>query len=141
MSDISPEEANRILAEAGGRPRAPASARLSEAESAPETTDVPKQRVAQGTGGVEPARVPQRVRRRRHPDAPISRRHPAEPSSPRKTSRDGKVAIAGHFKPEVRRQLHQMKLDLGRPVQALLEEALNELFKKYGQAPIAGDPS
>jgi hypothetical protein len=47
------------------------------------------------------------------------------------------VAIAGHFDPAVGKQLRQIALDNDTTVQALLEEALNDLFLKYGKSPIA----
>ncbi len=51
-------------------------------------------------------------------------------------SRQGKKAIAGHFDPAVSRQLKQIALDNDTTVQALLGEALNDLFIKYKQNPI-----
>lgn len=52
-------------------------------------------------------------------------------------SRQGKKAITGHFDPAVSRQLKQIALDHGTTVQALLTEAMNELFVKYKRNPIA----
>lgn len=52
-------------------------------------------------------------------------------------SRQGKKAIAGHFDPAVSKQLKQLALSQDTTVQALLSEALNDLFSKYGQKPIA----
>ena len=52
-------------------------------------------------------------------------------------SRVGKRAIAGHFDPAVGKQLRQLALDNDTTVQALLEEALNDLFLKHGKFPIA----
>lgn len=53
-------------------------------------------------------------------------------------SRDGRVPVISYQRPEVRKQLHQMKLDLDRPsVEDLLTEALNDLFTKYGKPSIA----
>jgi hypothetical protein len=52
-------------------------------------------------------------------------------------SRVGKKAIAGHFDPAVGKQLRQLALDNDSTVQALLEEALNDLFLKHGKSPIA----
>ena len=49
----------------------------------------------------------------------------------------GKKAIAGHFDPAVGKQLRQLALDHDTTVQALLAEALNDLFVKYGKSPIA----
>ena len=52
-------------------------------------------------------------------------------------SRQGKKAITGHFDPAVSRQLRQLALDNNTTVQALLAEALNELFIKHHRNPIA----
>ena len=55
--------------------------------------------------------------------------------------RIGKVSVAGHFAPEVRRQLKRLAADADTTVQALLGEALNDLFAKHGLAEIAeSDP-
>lgn len=52
-------------------------------------------------------------------------------------SRQGKKAIAGHFDPVVSKQLKQLALEQDTTVQALLAEALNDLFEKYSKKPIA----
>lgn len=52
-------------------------------------------------------------------------------------SRNGKKIISGHFDPAVSRQLKQIALDRDQTVQTLLSEALNDLFVKYNQKPIA----
>lgn len=52
-------------------------------------------------------------------------------------SRQGKKAITGYFDPAVSRQLKQLALDRNTTVQALLSEALNDLFTKYGKNPLA----
>jgi hypothetical protein len=59
----------------------------------------------------------------------------AKPEVP--PSRQGKKAIAGHFDPAVSKQLRQLALEEDTTVQALLSEALNDLFAKYGKKPIA----
>jgi len=51
-------------------------------------------------------------------------------------SREGKKMIAGHFNPEVSKQLKQLALEKDSNVQALLGEAINDLFIKYGKLPI-----
>jgi hypothetical protein len=62
----------------------------------------------------------------------------AQPTSPAAPpSRQGKKTIAGHFDPAVSKQLHQIALDEDSSVQALLREALNDLFIKRGRPPIA----
>jgi hypothetical protein len=52
-------------------------------------------------------------------------------------SRVGKKTVAAHFDPAVSRQLKQLGLDHDTSTQALLREALNDLFTKYGKPPIA----
>lgn len=52
-------------------------------------------------------------------------------------SRAGKKAITGHFEPEVSKQIKLISLEEDTSVQALLGEALNDLFAKYGKPPIA----
>ena len=52
-------------------------------------------------------------------------------------SREGKKAITGFFDPAVSRQLKQIALEEDSNIQALLREALNDLFTKRGKSPIA----
>jgi hypothetical protein len=52
-------------------------------------------------------------------------------------SRIGKKTVAAHFDPAVSRQLKQLGLDKDTSTQALLREAINDLFAKYGKPPIA----
>ena len=52
-------------------------------------------------------------------------------------SRQGKKAITGFFDPAVSRQLKQLALDDDKTIQILLAEALNDLFVKHNQKPIA----
>jgi len=52
-------------------------------------------------------------------------------------ARRGKKAVSGHFDPAVQKQLNQMALDEDTSVQALLREALNDLFAKRGKPTIA----
>jgi hypothetical protein len=52
-------------------------------------------------------------------------------------SRQGKKALTGYFDPEVLKQLKVMALADDTTVQALLTEALNDLFKKRGKPHIA----
>lgn len=47
-------------------------------------------------------------------------------------SRDGQRLIAGHFDPKVYKQLHLIAAEEGVTIQALLEEALDDLFAKKG---------
>lgn len=52
-------------------------------------------------------------------------------------SREGKKPITGFFVPEVSRQLKKLGLEQDKTVQELVREALNDLFHKYDQPPIA----
>lgn len=52
-------------------------------------------------------------------------------------SRAGKKPITGFFGPEVSKQLKKVALDKDRTMQELLQEALNDLFRKYDLPPIA----
>lgn len=52
-------------------------------------------------------------------------------------SRRGKKALTGYFEPEVMKQLKVMAAAEETTIQALLTEALNDLFKKYGKPHIA----
>ena len=46
--------------------------------------------------------------------------------------RIGKASVTGYFRPEVRRQLRRLAADADTTIQALLGEALNDLFAKHG---------
>lgn len=52
-------------------------------------------------------------------------------------ARRGKKAIMGWFDPAVGEQLRQISYEERISQQALLREALNLMFKKYGKAEIA----
>lgn len=64
---------------------------------------------------------------------PVAVRTPM-PVSP---SRQGKRIISAYFKPEVGRQLRMLAIEQDASVQALMEEALNDLFRKHGKSAIA----
>ena len=55
----------------------------------------------------------------------------------RQPSRIGKASVTGYFAPEVRRQLRRLAADRDTTIQALLGEALNDLFAKHGLPEIA----
>lgn len=59
----------------------------------------------------------------------------AAPSVPQ--SRQGKVAISAYFDPVVRQQLALLAVRQGRSQAALVAEALNLLFERHGESPIA----
>lgn len=52
-------------------------------------------------------------------------------------SRRGLKVLSGHFDPAVSRQFKQLALEYDSTVQALLAEAVNDLFIKYHRNPIA----
>ena len=52
-------------------------------------------------------------------------------------ARHGKKMIAGYFDPAVSRQVKEIGLIHDMSTQALLREALNDLFEKHGKPPIA----
>ena len=51
--------------------------------------------------------------------------------------RVGKTAVSGFFPPPVKRQLRLMAAANDTTIQALLTEALNDLFAKHGKPEIA----
>jgi hypothetical protein len=69
------------------------------------------------------------------PDAPARERVEAAIAVP--PSRQGKKAIAAYFDPAVRKQLALLAVQEERTQADLLAEAINLLFEKYGQPPIA----
>ena len=52
-------------------------------------------------------------------------------------SRAGKKPVTGFFDPEVSRQIKKVALDKDRTMQELLQEAINDFFRKYDLPPIA----
>ena len=60
-----------------------------------------------------------------------------QPSGNLAPSREGKKAVTGFFDLAVSRQLKRIALEEDSNIQALLREALNDLFTKRGKAPIA----
>ncbi len=52
-------------------------------------------------------------------------------------SRQGKKVISGHFEPLAAQQLKFLGVEQERSVQSLLEEAINDLFRKYDKSSIA----
>jgi len=53
----------------------------------------------------------------------------------RLASRAGKKAVSGYFSPELSRALHMLVLEEGTSLQALMGEAFDDLFRKYGKHP------
>lgn len=65
---------------------------------------------------------------------PATLRSPASTLAP---SRTGKVVISGYFDPAVRQQLAILAIKQNQSQAAMLAEAMNMLFERYGEAPIA----
>ena len=62
------------------------------------------------------------------------------PPHPRaRTRANGTKQIAGHFPAEVAWQLRELAVERRITVQALLGEALNDLFQKHGKPEIVSD--
>ena len=70
-------------------------------------------------------------------EEPPSASPAAEPRAVRQPSRVGKASVTGYFPPAVRRQLRHLAADSDATIQALLAEALNDLFAKHGLPEIA----
>jgi hypothetical protein len=60
-------------------------------------------------------------------------RKKAEPASGARTSRQGTRLIGGHFSPDIAKQIRILAAEEEMTVQALLEEALSDLFVKKGK--------
>jgi len=70
------------------------------------------------------------------PQAAVPPRRPTQPSAV-PPSRVGKKPVTAFFDPEVSRQIKKIGLDQDKTMQDLLQEALNDLFRKYDLPPIA----
>lgn len=69
---------------------------------------------------------------------PVTQSRPAEaPKAPVASSRAGKRAVSTHVDPAVQKQLRILAAELDRSHQSLLDEALNDLFRKYNKSAIA----
>ncbi|MCY4671754.1 MAG: hypothetical protein OXC29_27695 [Rhodococcus sp.] len=67
------------------------------------------------------------------------RKASSDPNNPHyRPGRDGKANITGYFQPPVKRQLRILAAEQDTTIQALLEEAINDLFAKHGKPEIAG---
>lgn len=62
-----------------------------------------------------------------------------KPKSTKAKARHGKKAIAGFYDNQVSKQLKMLAVEEDRTVQAMLGEALNLLFEKYGKDAIAAE--
>ncbi len=74
----------------------------------------------------------------RPPSLPVeSEPEAGQVAATRPPSRRGKVAVAAYFDPAVRKQLAILAVNEDRSQAALLAEAMNLLFERYGEPPIA----
>ncbi len=73
------------------------------------------------------------------PDAPASPQFSAAPARTyrRAATREGKKMIAAPVDPAAHQQLKILAAERGVKAEALLREALRDLFTKYGRPPIA----
>lgn len=89
-----------------------------------------------------PAGVEDAPQHKTTPDPRVRARPAAKKEPPRgrvglPPSRQGKKALTGYFDPEVLRQLKVMAASEDTTIQALMSEALNDLFKKHSKPHIA----
>jgi hypothetical protein len=59
----------------------------------------------------------------------------AEADGKRRSAREGKKGILGHFSPELSRALNIMAIEEGSTVQALMGEAFDLLMRARGKHP------
>lgn len=69
--------------------------------------------------------------------APANNEPAATATISKPPSRTGKRVVAGHFDPVVIRQLKLLAMDNDTSIQAMLAEALNDLFEKHNMKPLA----
>jgi hypothetical protein len=89
----------------------------------------------------------ERMREVAAPDAPPGDEPQTTPADASKASaersgyyaatRAGKKKVTASLDPAAHKQLRQLGLDRDRTTEALLIEAINDLFKKYAKRPIA----
>lgn len=83
----------------------------------------------QGMQGAQPSAPPL-------PSAEVVNITPKTSRYPVAPSRVGKRVLSGYFQPEAVKQLHLLSVENDTTIQALLEEALNDLFRKHGKSAI-----
>jgi hypothetical protein len=83
--------------------------------------------------GKAPAQVPAPAPDLHHEEAALPAVRASEPAP----SRKGKVAISAYFDPAVRQQLAILAVKQNKSQAALMAEALNLMFEKYGEPTIA----
>jgi len=58
-------------------------------------------------------------------------------TKPQRTGRVGTRMLGGHVSETAQRQFKILAAEQDKTVQSLLEEAINDVFRKYGKEPIA----
>ncbi len=100
----------------------------------PLTFDLGKSPIGKGSVPAKPAKaqagLPKNVQ-------PRKQANDATPLDKAKTGRAGRQFIAAHVLPEAAKQFKLMAVQQERTTQALLIEAINDLFAKYGLSRIA----
>ena len=89
--------------------------------------DLRKAMVAKNHGTAPPADQPS-------PDPPAASGPGQDPHY--RPGREGKTNVTGYFSPTVKRQLRVLAAELDTTIQALLGEALNDLFAKHGKPEV-----
>lgn len=107
-----------------GKPQRKSLAAALQAES----TRVPKSQTQPASAGVN--------------EEIVQHSEPAQVSTPASSSyvapsRRGKKVVSGYFDTEVSKQLKILCIENDTSLQALLTEAINDLFIKHGKGPIA----
>jgi len=69
--------------------------------------------------------------------APASSTEPAAVRTTRSPSRIGKRNVSAYVEPAAAKQLRMLAVELDTSTQALVHEALNDLFRKHGKSAIA----
>ena len=89
--------------------------------------DLRKAMVAKNRGTAPPADQPS-------PDPSAASASGRDPHY--RPGREGKTNVTGYFPPTVKRQLRVLAAELDTTIQALLGEALNDLFAKHGKPEV-----
>ena len=91
-------------------------------------------RFAAGLGGIKDAGGKAKAAKPAQEEAPAA---PAPVPAARAPSRNNKVVISAYFDTAVRQQFAILAIKQEATQAAMLAEALNLLFEKYGESPIA----
>jgi Antitoxin-like ribbon-helix-helix len=96
-----------------------------------------KPSLAEALQPMDRAASPQPAARAATATASARKRTNGGPRATAQPGRAGKKPLIGYYSPECMKQFKQITLDNDTTQQDLLAEALNDLFQKYGKAPIA----